>query len=72
MNGQINDRIKLKEETVRHRRKDSHVDRFGMESPETRLCTHGHVMLTRMPGLFGRKRTVLSTNDAAKLDIHVQ
>lgn len=40
-----------------------------MESPETRLCTHGHAMLTRMPRPSGRKRTVFSTNDAAKLDM---
>ena len=46
MNGQINDRIKLEEETLRHRRKDSHVGRLGGEarsSPRTeaRLRTHG-------------------------------
>ena len=38
MNGQINDRIKLEEETLRHRRKDSHVGRLGGEarsSPRT-------------------------------------
>ena len=39
MNGQINDRIKLKEETVRHRRKDSHVDRLGWRA-QKHACAH--------------------------------
>lgn len=39
MNGQINDRIKLKEETVRHRRKDSRVDRLGWRA-QKHACAH--------------------------------
>lgn len=46
MNGQINDQIKLEEETLRHRCKDSRVGRLGGEPrarprTEARLRTHG-------------------------------
>lgn len=45
MNGQINDWIKLKKETMWYRHKDRHIDR--LESPEIHLCIYGQVIFDK-------------------------